>query len=425
MSHHRRGCQHTVPGMNRIGIASTVAALGLVAAVALPSLTTSPQVQAQDDEFVAQRPDQIEDPGTPRFSTAGWSTNFEISAVPYSEIFSGGPPKDGIPAIDDPKFESIEEARAWISGQGPVVALEVNGEARAYPLAVLTWHEIVNDTVGDVPVLVTFCPLCHTALAFGRSLDGTVHDFGVSGNLRLSDLVMYDRQTETWWQQATGKGIVGELTGAKLEFLPAQLIGLDQFAAAYPDGRVLSRDTGHDRDYGRNPYVGYDIADQQPFLFDGVTDGRLSPKERVVTLGEPDSDAPISVPYSELRRNGAVNLELEGRPVVVLWAAGAVSALDQEYIDESTDVGATGVFSAVVDDRALTFRRPGDEDVPITDLETGSTWDITGRASDGPLAGTTLTPVSHGDHFWFAWAAFVPHTSIWTADGIISLDGEG
>ena len=411
--------------MNRIGIASTVAALGLVSAVALPSLTTSPPpVQAQDAEFVAGRPGQIEDPGTPHFNTNDWSTNFEISAVPYSEILSGGPRKDGIPAIDDPRFESTQEARAWVTAKGPVIALEVDGDARAYPLAVLTWHEIVNDTVGDVPVIVTFCPLCHTALAFERTLDGTVHDFGVSGNLRFSDLVMYDRQTETWWQQATGVGIVGDLTGAKLEPVAAQLIGLDQFAAAYPDGVVMSRDTGFTRDYGRNPYVGYDIADQQPFLFDGVTDGRLAPKERVVTLGEQDSDAPISLPYSELRAAGAVNLEFEDQPVVALWTPGALSALDAGYIDESEDVGATGVFSAVVDGETLTFGRDGGEDAPITDLETGSTWDVTGQATDGALAGTSLTPLSHGDHFWFAWAAFVPHTSIWTADGIISLGGE-
>ena len=412
--------------MNRIGIVSAVAALGLVTAVAISTLTTSPnQVLAQDAEFVAQRPDQIEDPGEPRFSTSGWDTDFNISAVPYQEIFSGGPGKDGIPAIDNPRFESIEEARAWVTGDGPVISLEVNGEARAYPLAVLAWHEIVNDTIGGVPVIVTFCPLCHTALAFERTLDGTVHDFGVSGNLRFSDMVMYDRQSETWWQQATGKGIVGELTGAKLGFLPSQLIGLDQFAETYPDGIVMNRDTGWGRDYGRNPYVGYDTADQQPFLFDGATDGRLAPKERVVTIGEQDDTAPISIAYSELRSNGVANVDFEGQPLVALWQPGAVSALDAAYIDESEDVGGTGVFSAVVDGDTLTFTRDGDEAAPITDLETGSTWDVTGRAIDGPLSGTVLEPVPHGDHFWFAWAAFVPQTGIWTSDGVISLGGEG
>ena len=414
--------------MNRIAIGAAVAALGLAAAVTLPAVTT-PQstVTAQDDpssEFEPLRPGQIEDPGTPRFSTRGWATNFDISAVPYHEIFSGGPGKDGIPAINEPKFESIEDARAWVTGQGPVIALEIDGDARAYPLAVLTWHEIVNDTVGGEPVIVTFCPLCHTALVFERTLDGTVHDFGVSGNLRFSDMVMYDRQTDSWWQQATGKGIVGDLTGAKLEFVPSQLIGLDQFAEAYPDGQVLSRDTGFRRDYGRNPYVGYDIADQQPFLFTGVTDGRLAPKERVVTLGEQDSQAPISIPYSELRAAGVANLEFEGEPAAVFWQPGVVSALDESYIDESDDVGGTGVFSAVVDEHALTIESSGGEDPVITDTQTGSTWDVTGRATEGPLAGTILEPVNHGDHFWFAWAAFVPHTSIWTTEGVVDLGGK-
>jgi hypothetical protein len=415
--------------MNRIAIASSIAVLGLGAVfIATGSSPGDRSVVAQGDdaeatEFVPLRPSQIEDPGPVNFNTNGWATNFEISAVPFTEIFSGGVPKDGIPAVNEPEFESIEQAREWVTGKGPVIALEINGDARAYPLAVLTWHEIANDVVGDVPVTVTFCPLCHTALVYARTLDGTVHDFGVSGNLRFSDLVMYDRQTETWWQQATGIGIVGDLTGAKLEFIPSQLIGLDQFAETYPDGIVMSRDTGHRRRYGENPYRGYDTPDEQPFLFAGVTDGRVAPKERVVTLGEQDSESPMSLPLTELRKVGAVNLEYEGEPVVVLWTPGALSALDAGVIDESEDVGSTGVFSALVDGQILTFARDGDEHAPITDAETGSTWDVTGRAIDGPLAGTRLEPVAHGDHFWFAWAAFVPNTEIWTTDGIIGLDG--
>lgn len=415
--------------MNRIAIASAIAVIGLSAvlvATALPQTDTPATAQSEaseSGEFVPVRPGQMEDPGEPRFNTRGWSTDFSISSVPFDEIFSGGPGKDGIPAVDDPQFESIEEAREWLTGTSPVIALEIDGDARAYPLAILTWHEITNDVVGGEPVTVTFCPLCHTALVYARTLDGTVHDFGVSGNLRFSDLVMYDRQTETWWQQATGIGIVGELTGAKLDFIPSQLIGLDQFADAYADGMVMSRDTGHSRDYGRNPYAGYDTPDQQPFLFDGVTDGRLGPKERVVTLGQQGDPDPISLPYTELRQVGAVNLEFEGEPVVVLWAPGAVSALDESSIADSEDVGGTGVFSSVVDGQTLAFSREGGEDAPITDAETGSTWDITGRAIDGPLAGSSLEPIEHGDHFWFAWAAFVPDTSIWTTDGVLELGG--
>jgi hypothetical protein len=413
--------------MNRIVIGAAVVALGLtVAQTGFATITTqTPTVGAQSDEPLLEHPGRIEDPGTPAFSTSGWATDFSVSAVPFGEIISGGPGKDGIPAIDSPAFESIEDARGWIDGEGPVIALEIDGDARAYPLAVLTWHEIVNDTVGGEPLIITFCPLCHTALVFERTLSGTVHDFGVSGNLRLSDMIMYDRQTETWWQQATGVGIVGDLTGAKLEFVPSQIVGLDQFAQAHPDGLVLSRDTGFSRDYGRNPYVGYDTVDQRPFLFQGVTDGRLAPKERVVTLGDQDSVAPLSLPYSELRQVGAVNLEFEDKPTVVLWTPGASSALDRAVIDESEDVGATGVFSRLVDGRTLTFERDGREDAPLTDVETGSTWHITGRATDGPLVGSVLEPLDHGDHFWFAWAAFVPHTDIWTSEGLLSPSAGG
>jgi len=294
-----------------------------------------------------------------------------------------------------------------------VIRLEINGAARAYPLAILMWHEIVNDTLGGVPVVVTFCPLCNTALVFERELDGTVHDFGTTGNLRFSDLVMYDRQTETWWQQATGEAIVGELTGTRLVFLPAQIVSLAQFAAEHPDGDVLSRDTGHSRDYGRNPYVGYDEAGDRPFLYSGVIDGRLAPKERVVTVGE--GEEATAFPFSELRGAGVAEGTLDGAPVVVFWAPGTASALDTSTIDEGRDIGATGVFRPVANGRALTFARTGGEDAPITDRETGSTWSVSGVATAGSLAGTRLEAVPHGNHFWFAWASFRPETSIWAA----------
>jgi len=346
-------------------------------------------------------------------STAGWRTDFTKASVDLGEIIGGGPPKDGIPAIDAPRYESVAAARAWLIDRSPVIALEVGGRARAYPLAILIWHEIVNDTLGGVPVVVTFCPLCNTALVFERTFDGTVHDFGTTGNLRYSDLVMYDRQTESWWQQATGEAIVGQLTGKRLTFLPAQIISLGEFEAAHPGGDVLSRDTGFSRDYGRNPYVGYDTVDQQPFLFSGVTDGRLPPKERVVTIGTgAEAEA---FPFSELRKAGVASGSLGGRPVVVFWALGTASALGPPTIGDGVDIGASGVFRPIVDGRQLTFERIGGEDAPITDRETGSTWSIAGVATAGPLAGARLEPVVHGDHFWFAWAAFAPQTTIWMA----------
>lgn len=349
-----------------------------------------------------------------RVSTAGWKTDFTKASVDLGDFLGGGPPKDGIPAIDEPVYESIADARSWLEDRSPVISLSVEGEARAYPLAILMWHEIANDTLGGVPVVVTFCPLCNTALVFERTLDGVVHDFGTTGNLRYSDLVMYDRQTETWWQQATGQGIVGELTGKQLTFLPAQIVSLADFEAAFPEGDVLSRETGLARDYGRNPYAGYDTIDQNPFLFEESPDGRMSPKERVVTIGE-GTDA-IALPFSELQKVGVAAVTVGADEFVVFWTPGTASALNKSNIDEGRDVGATGVFRPEVDGRRLTFARDGGEDAPIRDRETGSTWSITGLATAGDLEGSRLEPVVHGDHFWFAWAAFAPETTVWTAD---------
>src|SRR5216683_6952868 len=183
-----------------------------------------------------------------RFSTRGWKTNFSKAQVPLSDIESGGPPRDGIPPIDQPKFVSPAEAGAWMKDQEPVIAFELNGNARAYPLQILIWHEIVDDEVGGVPVAITFCPLCNTAIAFDRRVDGQTLRFGTTGNLRRSDLVMWsDDPGETWWQQITGEALVGDLVGRQLTMLPAEIVSFADFKAAFPSGQVLSRDTGNPR----------------------------------------------------------------------------------------------------------------------------------------------------------------------------------
>jgi hypothetical protein len=158
------------------------------------------------------------------FSTIGWKTDFSKHSVPLSEIIPGGPPRDGIPPIDRPVFETVAQADAWLKPQEPLIHFAVGNDVRAYPLQILIWHEIVNDEVGGIPVMVTFCPLCNTAIAFDRRVAGRVLDFGTTGNLRHSDLIMWDRQTESWWQQMTGEAIVGELTGMRLTLLPATIV---------------------------------------------------------------------------------------------------------------------------------------------------------------------------------------------------------
>jgi len=234
--------------------------------------------------------------------------------VPYDEIFSGGPPRDGIPPIYSPKFESISQAGDGLKGVEPVVSFNLGGDARAYPLQILIWHEIVNDVVAGQPVMITFCPLCNTAIAFERTLEGKVYDFGTSGLLRFSDLVMRDHQTESLWQQATGEAIVGDLTGKRLTFIPATVVSWTDFKAAFPQGKVFSKDTGFSRSYGRNPYSGYDNS-ERPFLFSGEVDERLGGLERVVpvTAGEAD----VAYPFSVISRLMVVHDRVGDREVVV------------------------------------------------------------------------------------------------------------
>ncbi len=347
---------------------------------------------------------------TARFTILGWRTDFSRHTVPYDEILQAARfPRDGsISAIDNPLFITPEDADLWLGKLEPVIALEINGDARAYPLQILTWHEVVNDVVGGVPVIVTFCPLCNSAIAFGRTVDGILYDFGVSGNLRNSDLIMYDRQTHSWWQQLTGEGIVGELAGKQLKFIPAALISWEDFKEANPEGSVLSRETGFSKPYGSNPYAGYDRVDNPPFLFEGDLNGRLLPKERVAALTIGDEAA--AFPFSILKEEKVVNYTVNGQDLVVFFKSGTRSALDSSRIDESRDVGATGVFDPHLDGRKLTLRAEGDS---IVDNETGSVWNILGRATDGPLAGSELTPIVHANHFWFAWGAFNPDTKVY------------
>lgn len=331
--------------------------------------------------------------------------------IDLSELQAGGPPKDGIPSIDAPSFVSTEAARDWIEPQEPVIALELGGEARAYPLQILTFHEIVNDRVGGVPVAVTFCPLCYSAIVFERTLQGEPVEFGVSGMLRKSDLVMYDRKTETLWQQLNGKAIVGDLAGQTLEPIPSQIVSYQQFRAAYPDGQVLSRDTGHDRPYGQNPYAGYDDIDKKPFLFRGEQDGRLPPMEKVTAISMDGVDK--AYPHRVTKERRVIHDTVNGQPLVVWHGEGAVSALDARRISQSKAVGSTGVFDPRVDGRTLHFRY---EDGRFVDEETGSTWSITGRAVSGPLEGRQLARIGHGDYFAFAWFAFKPETAIYDSD---------
>jgi hypothetical protein len=271
------------------------------------------------------------------------------------------------------------------------------------------WHEIVNDTVGDLPLTITFCPLCNTAIVFERTVNGEVFDFGTTGRLRYSNLIMYDRQTETWWQQASGEAIAGDLAGEELTFYPAAMVSWEDFKAAHPDAQVLSRDTGFSRDYGRNPYIGYDDVNTPPFLYDGpTTPDALPPVARVLTV-DMDEEA-VAYPYRVLQEQHVVNDTVAGQEIVVVWQAGTASALDAGTVATGRDVGTANAFARQHAGELLTFSYDGEQ---IIDEQTGSTWNVRGEATSGPLAGERLEPVVAINHLWFSWAAFKPETRIY------------
>lgn len=284
---------------------------------------------------------------------AGWKTDFSKHSVPLAEFLSGGPGRDGIPAVDTPRLIAVEDV-GFLDDREPVIELVVEGDARAYPIQVLIWHEIVNDVVGGVPVAVTFCPLCNTAIAFDRRVDEQTLDFGTTGNLRNSDLVMYDRQTESWWQQFGGEALVGEFTGAKLERLPSRIVSWSDFRRDHDEGKVLSRETGFSRPYGENPYVGYDSVDSSPiFPTKNADDERLPPKERVAFI-ERGGEA-VVVPFSTLRAKKVVRLEVGGSKLLVRWRRGVASSLDEAEIAAGRDTGAAEVREGR---RIVTFDQP-------------------------------------------------------------------
>ncbi|HRW09524.1 MAG TPA: DUF3179 domain-containing protein [Caldilineaceae bacterium] len=391
-------------GIGVAGLLLLVGCTGQLAGPAAPTRVTAPVTSRSTPPtnaitMLAASP--------PPFATEGWRTDFSRRIVEWDEILSGGPPKDGIASIDDPMFESVDAASEWLSKRDPVILFKHNGDVRAYPLAILIWHEIVNDKVGGLPVAVTFCPLCNASIVFDATLDGVVQEFGTTGQLRNSDLIMYDRVTESWWQQFTGQALIGDYAGRQLNFLASQVISFGDFAAEFPEGLVLQQPQLA-RSYGSNPYTGYDSTAGRPFLYDGELDTRLSATERVV--GVAINRAVMAYPFRAVADKGAVNDELGGQPIVVFHKAGTASALDSRTISEGRDVGSAAVYERRVGGRTLTFAANGNG--TFTDVETGTTWNILGKGIAGELAGEQLERVISFDHFWFAWSAFYPETAL-------------
>ena len=326
-------------------------------------------------------------------------------------IRSGGPRPDGIPTIDNPSFQSASEIEALVEAE-PVVAVAINDDARAYPIRVLTRHELVNDTVGGVPVTVSYCPLCNSAVTYDRRVADRVLDFGTSGSLYQSSLVMYDRQTQSLWTHFDGEAVIGHLAGAHLDLYPTQIVAWSEWSRDNPEGRVLTgEEDGRALDsYGSNPYVGYESSDDllNPNFQSEAIDERLPRKERVIGLRNTEGEA-VAIRHSHLREVRVVELTFNGLPLVVWNLPGATSAIDTSVVYEGQDVGTTGAFSALIGDIALTFE-PAEGG--FRDRETGSSWSVTGKATAGTFEGSQLEPQEFLDTFWFSWSTFNRSTTI-------------
>ncbi|MFN2438874.1 MAG: DUF3179 domain-containing protein [Chitinophagaceae bacterium] len=353
----------------------------------------------------------------PRYIPYRWKTDTSKKTVLLSE-FTVAVPKGAFAVLNHPKFIKSGEGLQVYFKHEPVISISIKGQAKAYPLSILTVHEIANDTLNGHPILVTYCPLCNASVVYDRRMhhkgkDHLLH-FGVSGMLRNSDMVMFDTQTETWWQQLMGEALVGKLSGAELTIIPSLLISMEEFIKRYPDGQILSPKTGiagAERNYGQNPYTGYDNSHGVPYddFFDkNKIDKRLPPMERVVDV---ESGGKRKIyPFSVIAQKGVINDSFNGKHIVIFYKPGAVSVLDKREISKSRNVGSATLFHAVLNGQKLTFKQSEDG---FRDLQTNSSWDITGRSIAGPLQGKQLRIEPHSNHLAFAWLAFYPHSEIY------------
>jgi hypothetical protein len=317
-------------------------------------------------------------------------TDGQKHIIPLDKIKGGGPPKDGIPSIDDPKFTEISGSQ-FVSDSDVVIGLEINGDARAYPLFILVWHEIVNDVVGGTPVAVTYCPLCYTNQVFERIVNGNEVEFGTSGKLYQSNLLMYDRWTDSYWSQGLGMAVTGKLSGIQLKTIPFDVITWGDWKKLHPDSLVLTTDTGHLRSYATDPYGDYYTDPRIIFPVDNMDD-RMHPKE--IILGFHEDGIYKAYKQNDVELHNVINDNI-GETSLML-----VSLFSQN----------SRAFDRNLNGEILQFQYV---DGKITDAKTESVWSYDGLAISGPLEGNYLTRISMEPGFWFSWVAFHPDTAVW------------
>ncbi len=343
-----------------------------------------------------------------------WKTDTSKRSVDLDEFWLGSP-RDAFKVLENPPFIGKEEALATYFEHEPVISVLIKGKAKGYPLNVLTYHEVANDYLGKVPILATYCPLCNAGIIYDRRLEingeEQILDFAVSGMLRNSDMVIWDKQTESWWQQLTGEALVGNLTGTTLKIIPSMIVSIEEFFKTYPKGKVLSRKTGigeAEQRYGTQGYIRYDSIGKDPRLFGGKVDQRLPAMERVVDIRSGDKFKIYT--FTKAAEEEIINDRFEGKDIVVFYKSGTVSALDTRELKNSKDIGSVTVFNANFRGSVLEFYK-GENG--FVDDHTGSVWDITGKCIEGASKGKRLRIEPHGNHFAFAWLAFHPDTEIY------------
>jgi len=253
-------------------------------------------------------------------ATAGPKNGFDVSnaSIPVDEILGGGPPKDGIPALSDPQLIDALDA-TYLQPNDRILGVEIDGVSRAYPISILNWHEIVNDQINGQQFAVTFCPLCGTGVAFSSNVGGKVTEFGVSGLLYNSDVLLYDRNTESLWSQIMGEAVAGKLLGEKLKPIPINHTTWRDWLAQHPDTKVLSTETGYSRDYARNPYQGYEQSRQLFFDVNNKAPEIYHPKEQVIGLEI--NGVYKAYPFVELEKQGQPQFTdtINGISVTIDW----------------------------------------------------------------------------------------------------------
>jgi hypothetical protein len=315
-------------------------------------------------------------------------------------IQSGGPPKDGIPPIDRPKYVSADDAEKFLKSNEIVFGLDYQGMVKAYPQKILVWHEIVNDEVKGEKLAITYCPLTGSAVAFrGRSWEGAMLTFGTSGKLINSNLLMYDRQTDSQWPQILGIAIDGKHKGAVFEEIPLAWTRWSRWRRRYPETLVLSTDTGYFRSYGKDPYGSYDQSGTYydsgaPFFPVMAKDDRHAPKE--VVVGVKANGRQMALHKQTLRSKKLANTKLGGVPLAAFY---------------DPDLDVVRVFVRRLKDKTINFSF---EKGRIVDDLTGSSWTAEGRSVEGKTAGTQLKQQASYDVMWFGWYAFFPETHVLT-----------